>query len=217
MVEAGSDMSPGPARPRRGGAGPGPAILTEEQLMSLDQAPHVATSETIRQPILSLVHGREGPAAVVEVRGPLDMDTVHLLVDVVDSVMAGQPPPVLVLDLGQVNFFCAAGITALLTARRRAASDGCALLVRNPSRITRTVLGIAGLADEFAIDHVREPRLPLHGGRWRLRRVSVGADGVRDGDPSQDQGGGEAGHQRGRERQGWCRGGEDEQCDQPGR
>ena len=119
--------------------------------MSVHQVARPPTSETIRPPILSLVLGREGPAAVVHVRGQLDLDTAHLLVDAVDDVMAGQPPPVLVLDLDQVSFFCAAGITALLTVRRRAASDGCALLVRNPSRITRTVLDIAGLADEFAI------------------------------------------------------------------
>ncbi|MGN9806822.1 STAS domain-containing protein [Micromonospora sp. L31] len=67
----------------------------------------------------------------------------------VEDVMGGQPPPVLVLDLSGVSFFSAAGISALLTVRRRAASDGCALLVRNPSRITATVLGLVGLADEF--------------------------------------------------------------------
>lgn len=120
--------------------------------MSVHQVSHLATSETVRQSILSLVLGSEGPATVVEVRGQLDLDTAHLLVDAVENVMAGQPPPVLVLDLSQVNFFCAAGITALLTVRRRAASDGCALLVRNPSRITRTVLGIAGLTDEFVTE-----------------------------------------------------------------
>ncbi|MGC1210909.1 MAG: STAS domain-containing protein [Micromonospora sp.] len=119
--------------------------------MSLDQVPHLATVRTTHQPILSLVLAREGPAAVVAVRGPLDLDTVDLLLDFVEELMAGQPPPVLVLDLSEVTFFSAAGISALLTVRRRAASDGCALLVRNPSRITATVLGLVGLADEFTI------------------------------------------------------------------
>ncbi|WP_200216783.1 STAS domain-containing protein [Micromonospora coerulea] len=120
--------------------------------MSVHQAPHPATQETTREPILSLSVLGEGPAAVVQVRGPLDMDTVGLLVELVDSVMACQPPLVLVLDLSGVDFFCAAGITALLTVRRRVASGGCALVLRQPSRITVAVLDMVGLADEFTIE-----------------------------------------------------------------
>ncbi|SCG73460.1 STAS domain-containing protein [Micromonospora inositola] len=120
--------------------------------MSVHQASHRATPETTRQPILSLAVAREGPAAVVEVRGPLEMGTVDLLIDLVDRVMAGQPPPVLVLDLSGVNFFCAAGITALLAVRQRIASGGCALVVRKPSRIIVTVLDMVGLGDDFTTE-----------------------------------------------------------------
>jgi anti-anti-sigma factor len=95
---------------------------------------------------------REGPVAVMEVRGPLDMETAGQLVDLVDSVLAGQPPPVLILDLSGVDFFCAAGVTALLTARRRLASSGCALMLRRPSRITVAVLELVGLGQEFITD-----------------------------------------------------------------
>ena len=144
-------MSPGPVPPAHGGAmqRSGPDVLVEELLMSVHQVPRLPAPEIVCEPMLSIVLGREGPAAVIEVRGQLDMGTAHLLVDAVDNVLGGRPPPVLVLDLGQVSFFCAAGITALLAVRRRAASDGCALLVRNPSRITVTILGLVGLADEF--------------------------------------------------------------------
>lgn len=147
-------MSPGPVpSPDRGSERePGPDILTEEQLMSVHQAPHPAAPETTRQPILSLAVARLGAEAVVEVRGALDMATVGLLVDTVDTVMAGQPPPVLVLDLSEVTFFCAAGVTALLTVRQRVASNGCALLLRQPSRITVAVLDIVGLRDEFTTE-----------------------------------------------------------------
>ena len=120
--------------------------------MSVHQAPSLTTRETPRRPILSLAVAREGPAAVVAVHGPLDMDTVGLLVDLVDTVMSGQPPPVLVLDMSGVNFFSAAGITALLTVRRRVASGGCTLVVREPSRITVTVLDLVGLRHEFTTD-----------------------------------------------------------------
>ncbi|SCG60504.1 STAS domain-containing protein [Micromonospora halophytica] len=120
--------------------------------MSVHQAPPLATRETTCQPILSLAVAREGPATVVVVRGPLDMDTAGLLVDLVDDVMSGQPPPVLVLDLSGVAFFCAAGVTALLAVRRRVTSGGCALVVREPSRITVAVLEMVGLRHEFTTD-----------------------------------------------------------------
>ncbi|SCG72433.1 STAS domain-containing protein [Micromonospora coxensis] len=120
--------------------------------MSVHQAPPVTTPETTRPPTLSLAVARDGPATVVTVRGPLDMDTVDSLVDLVDGVMSGLPPPVLVLDLSGVDFFCAAGVTALLTVRRRVASDGSALVVREPSRITVAVLDMVGLRHEFTTD-----------------------------------------------------------------
>ncbi|MFG3422914.1 STAS domain-containing protein [Micromonospora sp. NPDC048063] len=120
--------------------------------MSVHQAPHPAPSEITRQSILSLAVVAEGPVTVVEVRGPIDMGTVDLLVDLVDRVTSGRPLPVLVLDLSGVSFFCAAGITALLTVRRRVAARGCSLVVRRPSRITVAVLNMVGLRDEFTTE-----------------------------------------------------------------
>jgi anti-anti-sigma factor len=118
--------------------------------MSVHQAPPPAMPETTRHPILALAAAREGPRAVVEVRGPLDLDTVGLLVDFVDdTVLTGRPPAVLVLDLSGVTFFSAAGITALLRVRRRVAVGGCALVVREPSRIVLAVLAMVGLDNEF--------------------------------------------------------------------
>lgn len=117
--------------------------------MSVHQTPHPAPPETTRESVLSLAVTAEDPAVVVEIRGPLDMDTVGSLVGLVDRLVAGQPPPVLVLDLCGVSFFCAAGITALLTVRRRVAAGGGALVVRKPSRITVAVLDLVGLRDDF--------------------------------------------------------------------
>ncbi|MET8836064.1 STAS domain-containing protein [Micromonospora sp. NPDC004540] len=120
--------------------------------MSVQHARQPAVPEDTDPPILSLALAREGPAVVVEVGGPLDMATAHPLVDLVDRLMSGQPPPVLVLDLSGVTFFCAAGVNALLTVRRRAGSGGCTLVVRRPSRITVAVLDIVGLRDEFTTE-----------------------------------------------------------------
>ncbi|NES27523.1 STAS domain-containing protein [Micromonospora terminaliae] len=120
--------------------------------MSVDQAQHPSARETVRPPALSLALAREGPAVVVEVGGAVDLSTVDPLVALVNRLLSGQPPPVLVLDLSRVSFFCAAGVNALLTVRRRAGSAGCALVLRRPSRITVTVLDIVGLTDEFTTE-----------------------------------------------------------------
>ncbi|MCI4066395.1 STAS domain-containing protein [Micromonospora sp. R77] len=120
--------------------------------MSVHQAPPGAVQQDDRPSLLALALAHEGEAAVVAVQGPLDMDTVGLLVDLVDSVLAGQPPPVLVLDLSAVDFFGAAGITALLTARQRVSERGCLLVLRRPSRITAAVLELVGLGQEFITD-----------------------------------------------------------------
>jgi anti-anti-sigma factor len=120
--------------------------------MSVHHAQHHAASADTRPSSLSLALAREGPAIVVEVGGPLDMATVDPLVDLVDRLVAGRPPAVLVLDLSGVTFFCAAGVNALLTVRRRVGSAGCTLVVRRPSRITVAVLDIVGLKDEFTTE-----------------------------------------------------------------
>ncbi|MCW3844628.1 STAS domain-containing protein [Micromonospora yasonensis] len=121
--------------------------------MSVHYAPCFQPPDaTTREPMLSLAVVRDGSAIVVGVTGPLDMDTVGQLVDVVDSLMASQPPPVLVLDLSGVSFFCAAGVTALLTARRRVVACGRTMVLRRPSRITVAVLDMVGLGCEFTTD-----------------------------------------------------------------
>ncbi|PSK67199.1 hypothetical protein B0E53_00833 [Micromonospora sp. MH33] len=120
--------------------------------MSVHHAQHPEAREIARPPTLSLALAREGPAEVVRVGGPLDLATVDRLVDLVDRLVAGGPPAVLVLDLSGVTFFCAAGVNALLTVRRRVASAGCTLVVREPSRITVKVLDIVGLMDEFTTE-----------------------------------------------------------------
>ncbi|WP_046563301.1 STAS domain-containing protein [Micromonospora sp. HK10] len=117
--------------------------------MSVHPAPYPAPPETSGLPVLSLAVAAEGPALVLAVRGPLDLDTVDVLSNAVDRAMAGQPPPVLVLDLSGVSFFGAAGVTVLLRVRRRVVAAGRTLVLREPSRICGSVLNMVGLRDEF--------------------------------------------------------------------
>lgn len=120
--------------------------------MSVHQVPRPVPAQTASPPVLSLTVVQDGPALVVAARGPLDLDTVQLLARVVDRAMAGQPPPVLVLDLSEVSFFGAAAVTALLRVRRRVVAAGRTLVLRNPSRISVAVLDMVGLRAEFVIE-----------------------------------------------------------------
>jgi anti-anti-sigma factor len=120
--------------------------------MSVDQAPQRVAPQLAGPPGLSLALVPEGPAVVVKVGGAVDLATVGPLVDLVDRLLSGQPPPVLVLDLSAVSFFCAAGVNALLAIRGRAGPAGSALVLRRPSRITVAVLDIVGLTDEFTTE-----------------------------------------------------------------
>ncbi|SCL14006.1 anti-anti-sigma factor [Micromonospora nigra] len=121
--------------------------------MSVHQAPPPTARQTPRPPALSLTVSAEGAVAVVvRVRGAVDMATSDLLLDAVETVLAGRPPPVLVLDLSGVTFFSAAGITALLVVRQHVAAAGRTLVLRQPSRITAVVIDIVELRDEFTIE-----------------------------------------------------------------
>lgn len=121
--------------------------------MSVHQAPPPTARQTPRQPLLSLTVSTEGAVAVVvQVRGAVEMASAGLLLDAVDTVLASQPPQVLVLDLSGVTFFSAAGITALLAVRQHVAAAGRTLVLRRPSRITSVVIDIVDLRDEFTIE-----------------------------------------------------------------
>jgi len=115
-----------------------------------------------REAVLTLRFVADGAAAVVHVRGDLDMDTSPLLTELVSHVVALHRPPLLVLDLQHLEFFCAAGIHALLRARETLLAQHAHLILRDPPARARNILTITQTVDLFDIQthhHHPAPRL----------------------------------------------------------
>jgi anti-anti-sigma factor len=86
-----------------------------------------------------------GDAAVVRLRGELDLAAAPLLEQSWQSLIAGRPRRVIV-DLRAVEFMGSAGLHALSQLRHRLGEDSRLLVVRGPERVQR-VLEITGLAE----------------------------------------------------------------------
>src|SRR3712207_6213488 len=99
--------------------------------MSTQQMSSPLTSGSGGEPILSLALTGRGPVTVIVATGEIDMSSAHLLTELVDAVMRDQPLRV-VLDLANVTFFCAAGVTALLEVRRAVTARAGRLVLRDP-------------------------------------------------------------------------------------
>jgi anti-anti-sigma factor len=97
---------------------------------------------TIPGPVLALeVVVGCGEVTVITACGEIDVSTAHLLTELVQHV-AGRRPARVILDLAEVGFFCAEGVTALILAREAVTAAGGQLLLRNPSTVTIRVLTI---------------------------------------------------------------------------
>lgn len=107
------------------------------------------------RPVLSMALS-SGPVSVIELSGDVDMSTAHLITELVTHVAKRRPLQV-IIDMTEVSFFCAAGITALLHARNTIKDVGGKLLLRHPSTITMRILTTTGTADIFPIDRHSVP------------------------------------------------------------
>ena len=126
------------------------------------RVPIAAGSSRPDEAVLWLACTASGAVTRISVAGEIDMSNAHLLVELVESLV--RPPPVAVeVDLSEVTFFCAHGISALLRARRLLADRGGRLTVRNPSAIVRRVLGITDALRELeVVPAVGRPRADGH-------------------------------------------------------
>ncbi|WP_406631085.1 STAS domain-containing protein [Amycolatopsis sp. WGS_07] len=82
------------------------------------------------------------PAVVLTVHGDVDMLTAPLLTASVDEVLA-ENPPVLVVDLAEVEFLASAGLTALVTITQDRAS--AVLRIVAAGRATMRPIQLTGL------------------------------------------------------------------------
>lgn len=106
---------------------------------------------------LSLELSGGGPDVVITIRGALERDTDHLLIELVDHVVRDHAGPV-ILDMAGVTFVCAHGVGALLRARDMITAAGGRLTLRDPSPLTRRILAITG--DDQLLALSRAPAQP---------------------------------------------------------
>lgn len=134
--------------------------MADCQFVDLSISPALATAA---RP-LAFRHQRPRPdLAVLAVSGEVDLMTAPMLAD----ELAGQWPPVLVLDLSGVGFFSLSGLAVLLAAADQARGSGRLLALAACSSPVRRVLSSLGPL----------PRLPVFGtsvqAAERLTRLAV--------------------------------------------
>jgi anti-anti-sigma factor len=103
--------------------------------------------------ILSVVTAQSGPVTVVRAAGDMDMNTAGRFTRHVDQVVATSAPTVLIVDLADLGFLGAAGVTALLDGGDRVARGGGQLRLRRLSRPARLALGASRTLDLFQIEN----------------------------------------------------------------
>jgi anti-anti-sigma factor len=106
-----------------------------------------------------------GADVVITIRGELERDTDHLLIELVDHVVRDHAGPV-ILDMAGVTFLCAHGVGALLRVRDMIAAAGGRLTLRDPSPPTRRILAITG--DEQLLALAPAPAQP-YGAAYKQR------------------------------------------------
>jgi anti-anti-sigma factor len=102
--------------------------------------------------VLSVVTVESGPVTVLRAAGDLDMDTVALLIRHIDRVVAGGASRVLVVDLADLGFLGAAGVSALLDGADRVGRGGGQLRLRRLSGPARLALWASHTLDLFDVE-----------------------------------------------------------------
>ena len=95
---------------------------------------------------LSVRHDNIRDVPVLRLAGDIDLATRDTAAAAITVRQRGKPP-VLVLDLGGVDFLGACGLTLLVLARKRAEADGGRLLVVGCGRSVLRGLEVTGLLD----------------------------------------------------------------------
>jgi anti-anti-sigma factor len=95
-------------------------------------------------------------SVTVEVRGPLEAETVGALRSVVLDAIRAWRPPRLVIDLRNVPFMDSIGVGTLVAGSNAAREVGGALELRSPSPFVHRLLHITGLTDFFGLPPMPE-------------------------------------------------------------
>ena len=93
-------------------------------------------------------------AAIIDVRGELDVTTVAAFRALLADTIARQQPARVVVDMLHVTFMDSTGIGALVVGYNAAREIGSEFVVRNPSPFVHRQLHITGLTDVFGLPPV---------------------------------------------------------------
>lgn len=97
-------------------------------------------------PALATRVSSAGSTVTVALRGELDLATAASLRSCLGPLVQQDPAPArLVLDLRDLTFLDASGISAVLTVQRALARRGGQLVLRSPSRLVRRVVKVLDL------------------------------------------------------------------------
>jgi anti-anti-sigma factor len=97
---------------------------------------------------MTVTAGVEGTSTVIAVRGEVDMSTAHVLTEMVEHAV-GRRPSRVVLDLSEVTFFSAHGISALLSAQSTATGARVELALRDPAPCVAYLLAVTGARSDL--------------------------------------------------------------------
>ena len=86
---------------------------------------------------------------VLRFAGELDLSTVAIFVEALDSLLDGDPVTIEV-DLSELNFIDSSGVGAYVTAYRRAKAKGSQLSVGERSDLVERVLQLSGVEEALA-------------------------------------------------------------------
>ncbi|AZP19219.1 anti-sigma factor antagonist [Streptomyces aquilus] len=111
--------------------------------------PRDTTPATAPPPLRPVRVYRTRGHTVVELHGEIDIAAAVHITPVLDAVTDG-PAPLVVIDLGPVEFLDCFGLTLLCRARRRVRERGGRLSLVCPQPGIRKILGIVGLTAAFA-------------------------------------------------------------------
>ena len=99
---------------------------------------------------LTITESLDGDTAVLHLSGELDLTSVPLLDDAVDSVPSG--PGVVVLDLTDLTFVDSSGIGAFVRVTRDRREHGGEVTLRRPQESVLIKLALAGLTTVLDLD-----------------------------------------------------------------
>jgi anti-sigma B factor antagonist len=96
-------------------------------------------------------------AAIIDVRGELDVTTVSAFRTLLVDTITRQRPARVVVDMLRVTFMDSTGIGALVVGYNTAHEIGAEFVVQNPSTFVLRQLHITGLTDVFGLPSSGRP------------------------------------------------------------